>query len=109
MEELRKAYETSTTGRVFNPISVVSIETPVRRQHGQTVPWQELQLLTEFCREHNLPVHLDGARIFNATVALNVDIKEMVKNVDSITFCMSISQFVLYTGSYISYTILLID
>ncbi len=62
--ELRQAYQTSNTGRVLNPISVVSIETPVRRQHGQTVPWQELNDLTRFCKEIGISTHLDGARIF---------------------------------------------
>jgi len=84
LEELRKAYETSTTGRVFNPISVVSIETPVRRQHGQTVPWQELQILTEFCREHNLPVHLDGARIFMQAAVEGQTVHQYAELFDSV-------------------------
>jgi len=34
-------------------------------------------------------VHLDGARIFNASVALNVPVAELAANVDSLTFCLS--------------------
>lgn len=36
-----------------------------------------------------MSVHMDGARIFNAAVALNVHIKELTKYVDSVMFCLS--------------------
>ncbi len=36
-----------------------------------------------------LPVHLDGARIFNAAVALNVDVASLTRNCDSVMFCLS--------------------
>jgi threonine aldolase len=39
--------------------------------------------------EHNLVVHLDGARVFNAAVALNVDVRQITDHVDSVTFCLS--------------------
>ena len=38
---------------------------------------------------HGLRVHVDGARIFNAAVALGVDVKELVADADSVTFCLS--------------------
>ena len=36
-----------------------------------------------------VPVHLDGARLFNAAVALKRDAREFVQHVDSVTFCVS--------------------
>jgi len=36
-----------------------------------------------------LPIHIDGARLFNAAVALNVDVRELVSAADSVTFCLS--------------------
>ena len=39
--------------------------------------------------EHGMKVHIDGARIFNAAVALNVSAKELVRSADSVTFCLS--------------------
>jgi threonine aldolase len=39
--------------------------------------------------QYGLPVYVDGARIFNAAVALAVDVKELVKDVDSLMFCLS--------------------
>ncbi|GKT20641.1 Threonine aldolase like protein, partial [Aduncisulcus paluster] len=38
---------------------------------------------------HGIPVHLDGARIFNAATALNVDVKEITKHVSTANVCLS--------------------
>jgi threonine aldolase len=38
---------------------------------------------------HGIPVHLDGARIFNAAVAQNISVAELTKEVDSVQFCLS--------------------
>ncbi|MDP2778507.1 MAG: low-specificity L-threonine aldolase [Anaerolineales bacterium] len=40
-------------------------------------------------KENNLLFHIDGARIFNAAVALNVDVKELTAPADSVMFCLS--------------------
>ena len=43
----------------------------------------------ETAQRHGLSVHLDGARIFNAAAALNVDVRDFTGSVDSLTFCLS--------------------
>lgn len=48
--------------------------------------------MTEAARvahDHGLQVHLDGARLFNAAVAMDVDVREIVREVDSVMFCLS--------------------
>jgi len=48
--------------------------------------------ITDICeRAHaaGLKVHLDGARVFNAAVALGVDVAEIARNLDSVMFCLS--------------------
>lgn len=40
-------------------------------------------------KEHGLKLHIDGARLFNAAAALNVDAKELVAAADSVMFCLS--------------------
>ncbi len=82
--ELDKAYRTSVTGRVLNPISVVSIETPVRRQYGQVVPWEHLVKLTEFCKTNEIQCHLDGARIFMQSAVTGKSVKEYSSLFDSV-------------------------
>ncbi len=51
-------------------------------------PWY-MERIFEVAREHSLKIHVDGARIFNAAAALNVDVRELVKRADSVTFCLS--------------------
>jgi threonine aldolase len=43
----------------------------------------------DVAKEHGLKVHLDGARVFNAAVALGVDVKEVSRYADSVQFCLS--------------------
>ena len=45
--------------------------------------------IAEFAHARELKVHLDGARIFNAAAALNVNVKELTGPIDSVTFCLS--------------------
>ena len=45
--------------------------------------------VARLARAHGLALHLDGARIFNASVALGVDVRELTAEVDSVTFCLS--------------------
>jgi threonine aldolase len=47
------------------------------------------QEVGKIARENNLSLHIDGARIFNAAAALNVDVKELVAPADSAMFCLS--------------------
>jgi len=48
-----------------------------------------MERISEVAREHGLKIHVDGARIFNAAAALDVDVRELVKDADSVTFCLS--------------------
>jgi threonine aldolase len=50
---------------------------------------QEMASVADAAREQGLKVHLDGARVFNAAVALGVDVKEITATVDSVMFCVS--------------------
>ncbi|KTC76769.1 low-specificity L-threonine aldolase [Legionella brunensis] len=56
---------------------------------GKVLPLNYLQQIPQFCREHNLKSHLDGARVFNAAIKLAVSLKEISKNFDSISICLS--------------------
>jgi threonine aldolase len=45
--------------------------------------------VADIARTNNIKMHIDGARIFNAAVAQGVDVKELVEDADSMSFCMS--------------------
>jgi threonine aldolase len=55
IEELESFLDQSLNGRVKNKVGAVSIESPVRRQAGQIVPWDDMKSITDLCREKTVP------------------------------------------------------
>ena len=72
LEELEEIVGRSDTGRVANPVGVVMIESPVRRQAGRIVPYEEMVAITDYCRERGIATHLDGARLFMMSAATGI-------------------------------------
>ncbi|MFV0575391.1 MAG: low-specificity L-threonine aldolase [Vibrio sp.] len=70
----------------FARTKLLSLENTIT---GRVLPMEYLQQAREFTNKHGLKLHLDGARIYNAAVALNVDVKEIAQHFDSITVCLS--------------------
>ena len=56
---------------------------------GTVYTLEEIDNLSEFAKNNGLKVHIDGARIFNAAVYLKIPVQELVKNADSVMFCLS--------------------
>lgn len=56
---------------------------------GAVVKIDNLKQIKQIAQKHNIPVHMDGARIFNAATSLNVDVKEIASCADSVMFCLS--------------------
>ncbi|MEO8513913.1 MAG: low-specificity L-threonine aldolase [Ignavibacteria bacterium] len=69
--------------------SLVCIENTHNRAGGTIYPLEEIKKISAVAKENNLKLHLDGARIFNASVESGVSVKEYASQVDSITFCFS--------------------
>ncbi|WP_448211105.1 low-specificity L-threonine aldolase [Colwellia sp. MEBiC06753] len=70
----------------FAKTTLISIENTI---NGKVLPLEYLAKLRAFSLEHQLQLHLDGARVYNAATALNVDITEIAKHFDSMTICLS--------------------
>jgi threonine aldolase len=68
---------------------LLSLENTHNYRGGVAVPVAELAAAAEVAHDAEVPVHLDGARVFNAAVALGIDASEVVAPVDSVTFCLS--------------------
>jgi len=58
-------------------------------QDGRVLPAQYMNDVGALCRKNNLLVHIDGARIFNASTALKVPVKDLVSAADSLQMCFS--------------------
>lgn len=71
-DEVREAVETATQGRVLTPVGTLVIESPVRRQHGQIMPFDAMREITEYCANNSIGTHLDGARLFMMSAATGV-------------------------------------
>ncbi len=56
---------------------------------GTVLTVAQTRALADLAHERGMRVHLDGARIFNAAVALGVDVKDLVRDVDTVQFCFS--------------------
>jgi len=57
--------------------------------NGKALPLSYLEQASCFTKNHNLKLHLDGARLFNASVSLKVDVKEITQYFDTSTICLS--------------------
>jgi threonine aldolase len=68
---------------------IVSIENTHNSSGGRVWPLAEVRAVAETCRELGLRLHLDGARLFNAAVALGVPAAEIARHADTVTICLS--------------------
>ena len=57
--------------------------------HGCVLPMEYLARARELCDRRGLALHLDGARLFNAAVALGVPVREIARHFDSVSICLS--------------------
>ena len=77
-----KTYYYSQTG-------LITLENTHNMWGGTIYPTQVAEEICDRAHEAKLPVHLDGARIFNASVALGKSVKELTRKFDSVMFCLS--------------------
>jgi threonine aldolase len=68
---------------------LIALENTHNRCGGAVLSIDYLEQVRALADKHNLRVHLDGARVFNASVALSVDVKEIARHADSVMFCLS--------------------
>ncbi len=68
---------------------LIEIENTANLAGGRCTPLNVMEEIWENAKERKLPVHLDGARIFNAATALSVDVKTLTRGFDTVMFCLS--------------------
>ena len=70
-------------------VSLLCLENTHNRHGGSILPLERLAALAATARERGLKVHLDGARLWNASVATGVPIREWAARVDTLMMCFS--------------------
>ncbi|MEA3407087.1 MAG: low-specificity L-threonine aldolase [Chloroflexota bacterium] len=73
----------------FPRTRVVCLENTHNRCGGRVLSPSQMSTISEVARRHGLAVHLDGARIFNAAIALGIEAKEIAAEADSLQVCFS--------------------
>jgi threonine aldolase len=87
MEEIEAAIRGDNVH--FPRTRLICLENTHNRCSGAALTADYMKKVHALAKKHNLMVHLDGARIFNAAVALKVDVKELTCFADSVSFCLS--------------------
>lgn len=73
----------------FPKSRLVCLENTHNRCGGAVLTVEQMSAVRRVADAHGLAVHLDGARVFNAAVALGVDVSAIAAHVDSVQFCLS--------------------
>lgn len=68
---------------------LICFENPHGRSGGTIIPLEEIKEVRKLALNENLKMHLDGARLWNATVATGVSLSEYAENFDSLSVCFS--------------------
>lgn len=89
IKDLENAIPSDLNDPQFALPKLICLENPHNRCGGTVLSLNYLKDVQNFARSHNLFVHMDGARIFNASVALGVKPSEIAQYADSIQFCLS--------------------
>ncbi|MET3658066.1 GntG family PLP-dependent aldolase [Sporosarcina psychrophila] len=89
IQDIERAIPLNKEDPQFSLPSLICIENPHNRMGGRILPLTYLKEMSEYARSKELPIHMDGARIFNASQALNVEPRVIAEHVDSLQFCLS--------------------
>ena len=84
LDEVQEVVERTASGRVSKPVSVIVIETPVRRHSGEAFDQAELDRIVAYARQQGIKLHLDGARIFLQSAYTGVDVAEYARPFDTV-------------------------
>lgn len=86
---LRDAIDVNLDSLTNARTGLVCLENTHNRRGGIAVPIGAMEKVAHVAHENGVPVHLDGARVFNAALAMNLGVKEITRHADSVMFCLS--------------------
>ncbi|MDY3869005.1 MAG: threonine aldolase family protein [Pyramidobacter sp.] len=72
-----------------NPVKLLCLENTHNYLGGMCIDAPRMAEIHELAARRGVPVHMDGARLFNAAAYLGVDVKELTRHVESVMFCVS--------------------
>jgi threonine aldolase len=82
--------ERFVAGSIHSPTTkLLCVENTHNRAGGAIIPQETMREYRRVCGDTGMKLHMDGARLFNASVALGIEAIEIAKYSDSVTFCLS--------------------
>src|SRR6185503_8575253 len=87
LERYRETVHSGTRSQMGT--ALVWLENTHNRSGGSVLPLAYMSAVASHAREKGVPVHLDGARLFNAAIALKATPAEIAQHADSVCFCVS--------------------
>ena len=73
----------------YPPTRLITLENTHNYCMGSPISPEYMRQVGNLAQKHNLKIHIDGARIFNAAIALKLDVKDLLCEADSVMFCLS--------------------
>jgi len=89
IDDLKKGLPEDKVDPQFALPGVICIENTHNRMGGIPLSIEYLKEVNDFSKEYKIPLHMDGARIFNASVAQKIPVSKIAKYADSLMFCLS--------------------
>jgi len=83
-DEVQQLLDQTRTGRVASRVSVISLETPVRRKHGAIFDPAEMKKVIALARREGIRLHLDGARLFLEAAYAGKEVAEYTQPFDTV-------------------------
>lgn len=68
---------------------LICLENTHNKAGGAVLPVEHMKAIYEVAQRHGIPVHLDGARLFNAQAATGISVAEFARYTDTVQFCLS--------------------
>jgi threonine aldolase len=87
LDDIRNAIRSDNVH--FPRTRLICLENTHNRCEGAVLGPEYLQSVVSLAREKSIRVHLDGARIFHAALALGIDVRQLTRGMDSVSFCLS--------------------
>lgn len=88
-EAVQSAIKSRPRGRMYAQAKLVTVENTISATGGTIFPIRELRSVSDFCRTEGLKLHLDGARLFNASAATGISPAAYVECCDTVSICFA--------------------
>lgn len=84
LEEVDAVVKKTETGRVAAKVGVISIESPVRRKQGEVFEFEQMKKISDYARQNDIKMHLDGARIFLCPPYTKISVTDFASLFDTV-------------------------